>query len=75
MYAVVRDKARNMQLSSRILKEKSQETDQFESVSCNGHRLQLCLKNGLSTDVIDRMVKCSSKLVRHFKQSGLATNE
>ena len=70
---IVHDEAANMLLSLRILGNSADE-EHFESISCNAHRLQLCLKKGLSADVIDRMVRCSSKLVGHFKHSALATN-
>ena len=70
---IVHDEAANMLLSLRILGDSADE-EHFESISCNAHRLQLCLKKGLSVDVIDRMVRCSSKLVGHFKHSALATN-
>ena len=69
---IVHDEAANMQLSLRILGDSSD--DRFESISCNAHRLQLCLKKGLSIDAIDRMIRCASKLVGHFKHSALATN-
>ena len=70
---IVHDEAANMLLSLQILGNSADE-EHFESISCNAHRLQLCLKKGLSADVIDRMVRCSSKLVGHFKHSALATN-
>ena len=70
---IVHDEAANMLLSLRILGNSADE-EHFESISCNAHRLQLYLKKGLSADVIDRMVRCSSKLVGHFKHSALATN-
>ena len=69
----VHHKAANMQLSLRIL-EDDVDNDHFESVSCNAHRLKICLKKGIAVDAIDRMIRCSSKLVGHFKHSALATN-
>lgn len=67
------DEAANMQLSLRILGD-DVDDDHFESVSCNAHRLQLCLKKGIAVDAIDRMIRCSNKLVGHFKHSALVTN-
>lgn len=71
--SIVHDEAANMQLSLRILGD-DVDDDHFESVSCNAHRLQLCLKKGIAVDAIDRMIRCSSKFVGHFKHSALATN-
>ena len=66
--AITHDEAANMQLSSRILEEEHN----CESISCTAHRLQLCLKAGLAVNVIERLIKCSAKLVGHFKHSALA---
>ena len=71
VFAVVHDEASNMQLSLGILHD----SQQYEGISCNAHRLQLCLKNGFEIAAIDRMIKCGSKVVGHFKLSPLATNE
>ena len=68
--AIVHDEASNMQLSLRILNS----SNQYESLSCNAHKLQLCLKSGFEISTIDRMIKCASKIVAHFKHSPLATN-
>ena len=52
---IVHDEAANMLLSLRILGNSADE-EHFESISCNAHRLQLCLKKGLSANVIDSVL-------------------
>ena len=69
--AVVHDQAANMCRSLRILNDRVG----WESLACNVHKLQLCLKAGLDLSAIDRLVKVVSKLVGHFKHSALATGE
>lgn len=51
---VVLDQAANMQLSLQLLQQPDQEMDgsQLESLPCNAHKLQLCLK---AINTIDRI--------------------
>lgn len=72
---IVHDQAANMQLSLRLLQEPEQNLDgsRLESLPCNAHKLQLCLKAGLAINTIDRMIRCASKLVGHFRHSALAS--
>lgn len=72
---VVHDQAANMQLSLQLLQQPDQEMDgsRLECLACNAHKLQLCLKAGLAINTIDRMIRCASKLVGHFKHSALAS--
>ena len=71
VHTIVHDQAANMQLSLRILHE----SDDIESLCCNAHKLQLCLKAGFAIVAIDRLIRCSGKLVGHFKHSALACGE
>ena len=75
MSVVVHDQAANMQLSLQLLQQPDQEMDgsQLESLPCNAYKFQLCLKAGLAINTIDRMIRCASKLVGHFKHSALAS--
>ena len=56
---VVHDQAANMRLSSRTLHDQ----ENWESLDCNVHKIQLCLKSGLSIQAVDRLVRAASKLV------------
>ena len=71
VYTIVHDQAANMQLSLRILHE----SDDIESLCCNAHKLQLCLKAGFAIAATDRLIRCSGKLVGHFKHSALVCGE
>ena len=43
---IVHDQAANMNLSLRLFQESEDGTRQIESLPCNAHKLQLCLKAG-----------------------------
>ena len=69
--AIVHDQAANMELSLQILNS----SKGWESLRCNAHCLQLCLKAGLSSNGISRLLGAGRKLVGHFKHSVVATEE
>ena len=60
-----------MELSLQILNS----SKGWESLRCNAHCLQLCLKAGLSSNGISRLLGASRKLVGHFRHSVVATEE
>lgn len=60
----VHDSASNMKLSGQLLHEKYG----WASESCAGHDIQLCLKDGLQIDVVDRAIGAARRLVEHFKK-------
>ena len=47
----------------------------WQSMKCTAHCLQLCLKAGLSINIIDRLTGAAHKLVGHFKHSVLACED
>ena len=68
---VVHDQAANMECAIDIL-----ENDRgWQSMKCTAHCLQLCLKAGLSINIIDRLTGAACKLVGHFKHSVLACED
>ncbi len=69
--AIVHDQAANMELSLQILNS----SKGWESLRCNAHCLQLCLKAGLSSNGISRLLGAGRKLVTHFRHSVVATEE
>jgi len=69
--AIVHDQAANMELSLHILNS----SKGWESLRCNAHCLQLCLKSGLSSNGISRLLGAGRKLVTHFRHSVVATEE
>ena len=68
---VVHDQAANMECALDILKNDRG----WQSMKCTAHCLQLCLKAGLSINIIDRLTGAARKLVGHFKHSVLACEE
>lgn len=60
----VHDSGANIKLSGQILHEKYG----WSSLNCAGHDIQLCIKDGLKIDVIDRAVGAARKLVEHLKK-------
>ena len=69
--AVVHDQAANMELALKILEE----DEGWESLKCSAHCLQLCLKDSLSVNAIDRLIGATQKLVGHFRHSVVASEE
>lgn len=68
---VVHDQAANMELSLEILNSDMG----WETLHCSAHCLQLCLKAGLSSNAIDRLIGAARKLVGHFNRSVVASEE
>ena len=61
MSTIVHDQAANMELCLRILHDEKG----WESICCNAHCLQLCLKVALSRVAIERLIGAASKLIQH----------
>ena len=57
--AVVHDQAANMELSLNLLNNDLG----WESIHCSAHCLQLCIKDGLSTNSIERMITAARNLL------------
>ena len=47
----------------------------YPTISCTGHRLQLCIKEGLDIPVLTKAIAAARRLVGHFKNSSKATAE
>ena len=69
--AVVHDSAANAELAGELMVQ----SNNWASVQCVAHLLQLCINEGLEISTISRAVAAARKLVGHFKHSALATTQ
>ncbi len=69
--AVVHDSAANAELAGEIMLQ----SNNWETVRCVAHLLQLCINEGLENSTINRAIAAARKLVGHFKHSCLATTQ
>lgn len=68
---IVHDQGSNMRLTCEMLES----TSSCDSISCAAHKLQLCIEEGLSINIISGAIAAARRLVGHFRHSPLATNE
>ena len=45
----------------------------WESINCAAHLIELCVKDGLKMNMIERLLGVYQRLVTHFKHSTVAT--